>query len=1128
MAVENSLLLMRKTADKDQRFQLAGNTFRSRPLVEGWQVAVAGADALNPAEMWDLAHEAAHQTGSFVEPDLAQSWPWDRRPKELLGARPGEPGYYDDQSDKFPEGPGFAWHLDAAYSQLAAAREEIGNLQDRAKVSIGILDVGFDLAHPALPREPLLRKDLARNFMSDQPRDDVSDPYHEGVLQNPGHGTGTLSLLAAPKLEGMVRAEQNGVILGGNPFAEIVPCRISRSVVLLKTSAFAEALSYLTGLGVDVVSMSMGGVASAAWADAVNRAYEAGVTLVTAAGNNFGAPKSTVFPARFQRVIAACGVMANGAPYEAPPGTMSGNYGPLSKMDTALSAYTPNVPWAEINAPTIVDMNGAGTSSATPQIAAAASLWLHKYKTRLRYSDPWMRVEAVRHALFSKAAGVSDRLRLGRGVLRAKDSLGVRPPAHPRLTKRDEAHFSLFRVLTGLGVAAVPPNQEEMFELEIAQLFHRDPELERIAPDPEHVTEEQRAALLLRLAENPLASRALREKLQEHAPSRPRTGTITGDRNQVIPVAPPPRRRVRVYAFDPSLSTQLRTAGLNDTVIEVPWEKLEPGPIGEYVEVVDHDPASRCFYAPVDLDHPHLLASDGFAPAEGNPQFHQQMAYAVAMRTIHNFETALGRKAMWAPRTEGGKESFVGRLRIYPHGLRAQNAFYHPGKKALLFGYFTAVSKDPRLVLPGGVIFSCLSHDVIAHETTHALLDGLDRSLTRPSNPDQLAFHEAFADIVALFQHFSLPNILVSRIAAGDSPGKDALLAGLAHEFGRGIGLHGALRSAIGEEPDPFALERTERRHEPHARGAILVAAVFDAFVRIYDHRSRDLIRLATGGKDVLPPGPVNRDLAGRLAAEAGKAAQHVLEICIRALDYCPPVDLTFGDYFRALITADTDLVPVDEKGYRLAFIEAFRNRGIYPRDIRSLSVDALRWRAPQIERVRAKQPILRRIGIEDLIRRFAREWPTFYSRDRQFYYTRMRAEELKNRLREVWQAADEATRAEIVAISGIDPELDFEIGTLRLAERRGDYGRLVPQVILSIVQKRRIEDPGCSFLFEGGATLLIDPRYLSIDYSIKKDIHSKHRAAATRRFLQQPGAMPLYFRMDPNRRFALLHREGS
>ncbi len=50
---------------------------------------------------------------------------------------------------------------------------------------------------------------------------------------------------------------------------------------------------------------------------------------------------------------------------------MQGNYGPAEKMATALGAYSPNVPWAQIDCGSIIDMNGAGTSAATPQIAAA-------------------------------------------------------------------------------------------------------------------------------------------------------------------------------------------------------------------------------------------------------------------------------------------------------------------------------------------------------------------------------------------------------------------------------------------------------------------------------------------------------------------------------------------------------------------------------------------------------------------------------------------------------------------------------------------------------------------------------------------------------------------------------------
>lgn len=39
----------------------------------------------------------------------------------------------------------------------------------------------------------------------------------------------------------------------------------------------------------------------------------------------------------------------------------------------------------------------------------------------------------------------------------------------------------------------------------------------------------------------------------------------------------------------PIRSTRLATASINEAVLKVPWEGLESGPAGEYVEVVDRD-----------------------------------------------------------------------------------------------------------------------------------------------------------------------------------------------------------------------------------------------------------------------------------------------------------------------------------------------------------------------------------------------------------------------------------------------------------------------------------------------------------------------------------------------------------
>ncbi|MEE8522892.1 MAG: hypothetical protein V3T72_03090 [Thermoanaerobaculia bacterium] len=429
---------------------------------------------------------------------------------------------------------------------------------------------------------------------------------------------------------------------------------------------------------------------------------------------------------------------------------------------------------------------------------------------------------------------------------------------------------------------------------------------------------------------------------------------------------PPAVRRLRIFAFDPSLATRMATIGINEITISVPWERdaktgrssLRPGPVGEYIEVVDCDPSSGVFYPPVDLDDPYLLAQDGLAASETNPQFHQQMVYAVAMTTIGHFERALGRVALWADHVRGygagGKylnDQFIRRLRIYPHALRARNAYYSPQKKAVLFGYFPVRTKDGHNT-PGTQVFTCLSHDIVAHEVTHALLDGVHPRFSEPTNPDVHAFHEAFADVVAMFQHFSYPGVLEDQIrrTRGDLAA-ESMLGQLAQQFGRATGRGSALRDALGQidetgewtrrRPDANVLQRI---FEPHARGAVLVAAVFGAFLLVYEERVADLYRIATQGTGELPPGDIHPDLARRLAAEAAATAEQVLQMCIRAIDYCPPIDITFGDYLRAVITADVELNDEDELGFRIAFIESFRAWGIHPVGIRSMTPESLRW----------------------------------------------------------------------------------------------------------------------------------------------------------------------------------------
>jgi hypothetical protein len=391
--------------------------------------------------------------------------------------------------------------------------------------------------------------------------------------------------------------------------------------------------------------------------------------------------------------------------------------------------------------------------------------------------------------------------------------------------------------------------------------------------------------------------------------------------------APPPRRPLKIFASDPMLG---RTLG-NRVTIEIANEKLEIGPQGSRVEVIDYDGAHDRYYAPVNLNDPAILMQGGLEPAESDPRFHQQMVYAVTMKVLENFDRALGRRLEF-----GGR-----RLKLLPHAFHGANAFYDPTRRAVLFGYFRADRDDPGGNLPGQNVFTCLSHDIIAHEVTHALVDRLRSFFIEPTNIDVMAFHEGFADIVALFQHFTFHELLRDVIQRSRTNLRSRTqLVELARQFGHATGSGQALRSAL-DVPDR---KLYDSMLEPHQRGSILVAAVFDAFFKVYQGRIRDLLRIATGGTGTLAEGDLHPDLVQRVASEATQTAQNVLTMCIRAFEYLPTVDVTFGDYLRALVTADYELVPTDQFGQRAAMIEAFRLRGIYPTGVASLAEESLVW----------------------------------------------------------------------------------------------------------------------------------------------------------------------------------------
>jgi len=283
------------------------------------------------------------------------------------------------------------------------------------------------------------------------------------------------------------------------------------------------------------------------------------------------------------------------------------------------------------------------------------------------------------------------------------------------------------------------------------------------------------------------------------------------------------------------------------------------------------------------------------------------------------------------------------------------------------------------------------------------------------------------------------------------------------------------------------------------------------------------------------------------MAKTAAKSANDILRTCIRALDYCPPMDLTFGDYLRALITADFDMVAEDTHGYRVAFVEAFQKRGISAAGIKSMAVEDL---------LHPLCPSKLNLQEEEELGRFLRDLKDAvgYLTDREDLYEKTK--ELirgKNGLHRRIEAkfisgGDEGFFSELTGLMfpgdrkatekrGLEfaylttKTASYAIGNVSLANRVTPDGNIVNHVVMTLIQKRgvrfkvdgkhvTVDETGFfvpdntpsdkwgdnHILFRGGCTLIFDLDTLRLRYAIKKDIDDGARMV--RQFKYEQGML--------------------
>jgi hypothetical protein len=551
----------------------------------------------------------------------------------------------------------------------------------------------------------------------------------------------------------------------------------------------------------------------------------------------------------------------------------------------------------------------------------------------------------------------------------------------------------------------------------------------------------------------------------------------------------PEYRPLRIYTLDPSVSDRLGGVA----TVQVPYEPLKKGPIGALFEVRADGAPEALMAQALDLDDPHLLMSSGLSPTPVNGCFHLQMVYAVCSLTYAAFKRALGRDITWATsRAADGSHRLV--VRAFVPGA---NAGYSREAGDLSFGFFEAGERAAGFTVKGGLICTSLSHDIIAHETTHALLDGLRSSFMEPTNVDVPAFHEGLSDLVALFLHFT--HTAVVERAIRESRGtltRGSLLTDIAREFGYArsrTGQADALRSGVdvdgiaGFDSDVLpSEENAPRAYDPslesHALGSVLVSAVFEAFVTIVRRKSARLFALAGLDPNVIGQASLSDALVQAIAREASDVAGQFLTICIRAIDYCPPADMAFGEYLRALITADGDMERSDKWGFREALMRSFRRRQIVPDHVGFMTEDAMRW-----------QPPGRALTIRDLAFRRLR----FAGEPGQPAGVR----ELRRQAVALGTFVTDPANADsfrLVSAGGQLPQGVVQaspaiVQSVRVARRAAPDGRVMFDLVGEVTQTCTVKRDGEFFDMSGGCTVIVDPEG-DVRYAIYKKFDSEER----------------------------------
>jgi hypothetical protein len=338
-------------------------------------------------------------------------------------------------------------------------------------------------------------------------------------------------------------------------------------------------------------------------------------------------------------------------------------------------------------------------------------------------------------------------------------------------------------------------------------------------------------------------------------------------------------------------------SGLADTLIErhrFQEDYFLDGPVTRRIAVLDFDEKTGALLPGVPYEQPRGRAKQGcykLLPDSKHPDptkrdFNQVSAFATVFRTVQMYENldVLGREVHWA--------FAAPQLLVVPRAGKDENAYYERDSHSLQFFFFPSHEDEKEIV------YTSLARDIVAHETGHAILDGIAPHLWFAITPQSRALHEAIGDLTALLVSIDSSKLRETVLKNTNGSIRESThFSALAEQFGMARG-QGALRNLYDED---LVLNDAIRGDE-HDLCRVLTAALYSVLVRMHEDRKQQ--EIAKTGKN-------DYSVSGRaLAIAAGQFRR----MALRALDYLPPGETSFADYGRALIAPDQAAHPEDNQ----------------------------------------------------------------------------------------------------------------------------------------------------------------------------------------------------------------------